>query len=228
MPSGTRNSARKLFLAKGDRVMTRTIVRQLSLAGVAISADIAPASAHHLMGGVTPVTFAQGLLSGLGHPVIGVDHLAFLLAVGLAVGATGLSLLMPAIFVAASAVGVALHVHGVALPATEIVVAGSVLIAGAMLTRGAAFGSIIWGAVFLLGGLFHGYALGESIFGAEATPLAAYLLGLVVIQTLLVTATAAVVRRQGALGIALTPRLIGAAICGVGIAVLASHILPTA
>ena len=51
--------------------MTRTIVRQLSLAVVAISADIAPASAHHLMGGVTPVTFAQGLLSGLGHPVIG-------------------------------------------------------------------------------------------------------------------------------------------------------------
>ena len=27
------------------------------------------------MGGKTPSTFAEGLLSGLGHPVIGPDHL---------------------------------------------------------------------------------------------------------------------------------------------------------
>src|SRR5438270_774512 len=29
------------------------------------------AHAHHLMGGKTPSTFADGLLSGLGHPLIG-------------------------------------------------------------------------------------------------------------------------------------------------------------
>jgi urease accessory protein len=208
--------------------MTRTIPQQVSLAIVAMSAGITPASAHHVMGGATPATFAQGLLSGLGHPVIGLDHLAFLLAIGLAVGVSGLSLLMPAIFVGASAVGVALHVHGITLPAPEIVVAGSVLIAGAMLTCGAAFGSVIWGALFLLAGLFHGYAFGESIFGAEATPLTAYQLGLVISQTLLATATALIVRRQGAFRIASVPRLVGAAICGVGISVLASHLLPTA
>ena len=208
--------------------MMHTIIRQVSLALIAMSASIAPASAHHVMGGATPATFAQGLLSGLGHPVIGLDHLTFVLAVGLAVGASGLNLLMPAIFVGASAVGVALHVHGVTLPAAEIGVAGSVLIAGAMLARGAAFGSVVWTMLFLFAGLFHGYTFGESIFGAEATPLAAYLLGLIVIQTLLATATALIVRRQGTSRIAPTPRLIGAAICGVGIAVLASHTLPAA
>jgi hypothetical protein len=31
----------------------------------------APASAHHVMGGRTPSTFLEGLLSGLAHPVIG-------------------------------------------------------------------------------------------------------------------------------------------------------------
>ena len=208
--------------------MTRIIPQQVSLAIVVMSAGITPASAHHVMGGATPATFAQGLLSGLGHPVIGLDHLAFLLAIGLAVGVSGLSLLMPAIFVGASAIGVALHVHGITLPAPEIVVAGSVLIAGAMLTRGAAFGSIIWAALFLLAGLFHGYAFGESIYGAEATPLTAYQLGLVLSQTLLATATALIVRRQGALRITSVPRFLGAAICAVGISVLASHLLLTA
>jgi urease accessory protein len=33
-----------------------------------------PAFAHHPMGGLTPATFADGLLSGLGHPVIGLDQ----------------------------------------------------------------------------------------------------------------------------------------------------------
>ena len=53
-------------------------------AGVLLIAANLPASAHHLMGGKTPTTFTDGILSGLGHPIIGVDHLAFLVAVGLA------------------------------------------------------------------------------------------------------------------------------------------------
>ncbi len=55
----------------------------LSIALVALSVVAAgPALAHHPMGGVTPATFADGLLSGLGHPVIGLDHFAAVIAVG--------------------------------------------------------------------------------------------------------------------------------------------------
>ena len=37
---------------------------------------------HHFMDGGMPETFAQGFLSGLGHPVIGLDHAAFIVATG--------------------------------------------------------------------------------------------------------------------------------------------------
>ena len=88
------------------------------------------------MGGRTPSTFMEGLLSGLAHPVIGLDHLAFIVAVGVAVGVAGLNLAIPALFIVASAIGVALHVRGVTLPGAEMLVALSVLVAGAMIASG--------------------------------------------------------------------------------------------
>src|SRR5262249_61127194 len=44
---------------------------------------IPPASAHHLMGGKLPGNAWEGFLSGLGHPIIGPDHFAFVVGVGL-------------------------------------------------------------------------------------------------------------------------------------------------
>src|SRR5215813_7890802 len=99
-----------------------------TLAGALLLAD--PAFAHHLMGGRMPSTFVEGLLSGLGHPVIGIDHLAFLVAVGIVVGIGGLDLALPVLFVAASALGVAAHVYGITVPAAELIVALTVLSAG--------------------------------------------------------------------------------------------------
>ena len=127
----------------------------------------ASASAHHVMGGKIPTTFAEGFLSGLGHPVIGPDHLAFLLAIGVAVGVGGLNLVLPLLFVVASAIGVTLHVNGVNLPGAEIVVAVSVLFAGFLIARGRALPVSLWAILFAAAGLFHGYAFGEFIFGAE-------------------------------------------------------------
>src|ERR1700751_2898523 len=94
------------------------------------------ALAHHVMVGQTPSTLIDGLLSGIGHPVIGPDHLAFLLAVGIAVGIGGLNLALPALFVIGSAIGVMLHVNGINLPGAEVIVACSVLLAGFLLARG--------------------------------------------------------------------------------------------
>jgi urease accessory protein len=166
------------------------------------------------------------LLSGLGHPVIGIDHLAFLVAVGVAVGAYGLSLAMPAVFVAASAIGVAVHLQAVTIPAAELLVAVSVIAAGVVIARGDALGSLAWAALLGLAGLFHGYAYGESMFGAETSPIAAYLIGLVVVQAALAIAIALVVRRLGSTTSAMSPRLAGAVIAGIGIAALAQQVLP--
>jgi urease accessory protein len=197
------------------------------LGGVAVAVMLIasmPAEAHHMMGGRTPATFMEGLLSGLGHPVIGIDHLAFIVAMGIAVGAAGLNLMLPALFIAASAVGVALHLRGVSLPGAEVLVALSVLLAGAMLARGRAVGGAIWAVLFAAAGLFHGFAFGESIYGAETSPLVAYLAGLVIVQGALATAIAVAVRGIGAA--ALNTRLAGATIAGIGLAVLAGQFIP--
>jgi urease accessory protein len=205
-----------------ERQTTHRFAFAAALAGAILAAD--PAFAHHVMGGRLPATFGEGLLSGLGHPVIGIDHLAFLVAIGVAVGVAGFNLLMPALFVAASAVGVALHVKGVTIPGAELMVAASVILAGALVARGAVASSALWGTLFAAGGLMHGYAFGESIFGAETSSLAAYLIGLVVIQSALAIGVAVVARRSNVTAIA--PRLAGAAIAGVGLAVLVQQFVP--
>jgi urease accessory protein len=207
-------------------MIQRTTIHRFGFIG-ALAATIFladPAFAHHVMGGRLPATFGEGLLSGLGHPVIGIDHLAFLVAVGVAVGVAGLNLLMPALFVVASAIGVALHVKGVNLPGAELMVAASVILVGALVARGAVTAPALWGTLFAAAGLVHGYAFGESIFGAEASPLAAYLIGLVVIQSALAIGVAAVARRSNVTAIA--PRLAGAAVAGIGLAVLVQQLVP--
>jgi urease accessory protein len=196
----------------------------LALAG--LLATVGTASAHHVMGGGLPSTFSQGLLSGLGHPVIGPDHLAFLIAVGIAVGAGGLSLALPIVFVAASAIGVALHVYGLDVPGAELVIAVSVILVGFLIARGRALPLGVWASLFGIAGLAHGYAYGESIFGAEPTPLLAYLAGLVIIQSAIAVGVAMVTRRSGAEISALAPRLAGAVILGVGLTALIGQIVP--
>ena len=174
-----------------------------------------------------PASFADGLLSGLGHPIIGIDHLAFLAAVGIAVGAGGLSLAMTGIFVACSAIGVVLHLNAVTIPASEALVALSVIIAGVLLALGRSVGLPKWTILFAAAGILHGYAYGESIFGAEPTPLWAYLIGLVLVQTALTIAIALVARRIKLHPTALKARLAGATLAGIGIAVLAAQLVPT-
>ena len=191
---------------------------------VPLSLAAFPAFAHHMMGGRTPSTFMEGLLSGLGHPVIGLDHLAFLVAIGVAVGVFGLNLLLPIAFIVAMALGVLLHVNGAGLPAAEFVVAASVLLAGGLLAWGRPLPVAAWGALFAIAGLFHGYSLGESIYGADRSALGAYLLGLVVIQSVLAIGVALLVRHYGARLTSVAPRIAGALILAVGVVVLAGNL----
>jgi len=201
-------------------------IRFATLVGAALVTTAGTASAHHLMGGKTPSTFADGILSGLGHPIIGPDHLAFLVAIGVAVGVGGLSFATPFLFLVAMACGVAAHVAAFNIPAAEMIVALSVIVAGVLLALDRRIPASGWAAIFSIAGFFHGYAYGESIYGAETTPLAAYLVGLVAVQTVLVLAIALATRAVWKVS-AIGPRLVGAAICGVGLTVLVGQIIPT-
>ena len=128
-------------------------------------------------------------------------------------------------FVAAMMCGVAVHLQAVTVPADEILVALSVIALGAILLRrrDSPVAGVL--ALFVLVGLIHGYALGESIFGAERTPLAAYLVGLAVIQSVVALAAMALARAF-ARSDAVRLRLIGADIVSIGLAVLVQQMVP--
>jgi urease accessory protein len=189
----------------------------------------APAFAHHLMGGRTPVTFSEGLLSGLGHPVIGLDHFAAIVAVGCLAAAHRAAPALAIGFVLAMMAGVALHLRGTTVPGAEILVALSVITLGVVMLGGREIAAGVAFALFAAVGLIHGYALGESIYGAEPTPLYAYLLGLAVIQSAITLAAVQVTRLVSRRAAALSPlRLFGAGIAGIGLAVLMQQIVPGA
>lgn len=180
---------------------------------------ISPAAfAHHGMDGATPNTFAQGLLSGLAHPLIGLDHFAFVLAVGFiaALAAPAYRQRLAGAFVAATLAGTIAHLQRWNLPAAEALIALSVLAAGGFVALHRAPAGWAAPLVLALAGVLHGYAYGESIVGAEPTPLAAYLLGFAAIQYALIVATAAGVARINSLLAQRCARIAGALIAVVG------------
>ncbi len=175
---------------------------------------VEPAFAHHLMGGKTPQTFAQGFLSGLAHPVIGLDHLAALIAIGLLAALVYRGLSLIPLCSVALVLGVSLHVARVTVPAAELIAALATAVVGALvLFRG--IGVITVAALSATAAAVHGYALGESIVGAEQTPLAAYLIGLAIAQMAIAAGAFAVARPLLARG--LIP-IAGAVIAAVGAA----------
>ena len=202
---------------------------RLGLGLVASAFGSAPAFAHHVMGGRTPATFGEGLLSGLGHPVIGLDHLAAVIAVGCLAAAHRSASALVIAFVLAMAGGVALHLHGTSVPGAEILVAMTVLALGVLMVLRRDMSATAAVVLFAIVGVIHGYALGESIYGAERTPLYAYLIGLAVIQCAIALAathvTRSLVRRSSDLS---TVRLVGAGIAGIGLAILMQQVIPGA
>jgi urease accessory protein len=188
------------------------LTRAAILAGLCLFAG--PALAHHPMGGAVPQTLWHGLLSGFAHPVIGPDHLAFLLAAGaLATVRRGAAL---AALLGGTGLGAVLQLAGLALDPVEPLVALSVLLAGLALLRPL---PARWGLLlplgFALAGLAHGAAYAESIAGAPPATIIAYLLALSAMQASLALAGAQLLRSLATRVAA--PRLVaGGAVAAVG------------
>jgi urease accessory protein len=73
----------------------------------------------------------------------------------------------------------------VSLPAGELLVGLTTVAIGALVLLRRGLSPAIVAGLFGVAGLVHGYALGESIVGAEPSPLVAYLAGLLIIQTII-------------------------------------------
>lgn len=192
------------------------------MTGLALLLTALPASAHHAMGGQLPSNAFEGFMSGLAHPVIGLDHLAFVAASGLVAIGVKRGWIVPVVFAIAALAGTGLHLQSWDLPFPEVMVSGSVVLFGALLAGGRQLPLLALAAIALVAGIFHGYAYGESIVGAGMVPLTAYLVGFTAIQLAIALGVrlALVKVTQGA--IAQPLRYSGFAIAGAGAAFLAA------
>jgi urease accessory protein len=191
---------------------------------VALTALLAadPALAHHAMGGAMPTDFSQGLLSGLGHPLIALDHLAAIIAVGCLAAMQPKGAVLVAGYVIATVAGAAAHIGEATVPNAEIFVALSVVSLGLIVFRKQPLRRDLMFALFAAAGLINGYALGETIAGAQRTPILAYFIGLAAIQIAIALAIMFGVRLltgHGQLQL-LAMRVIGAFAVGAGAAII--------
>jgi urease accessory protein len=180
----------------------------------------APALAHHPLGGKIPSNVWEGFLSGVAHPMIGPDHLAFIIVVGLLAAVTPQGILIPIAFLLSAMVGTLVHLAGWNVPGVELIVAASILMGGGLLLQKTRPHPAIVAGLAAIAGLFHGYAYGEAIFGAETTPLVAYLAGFTVIQLGIALAAFGTAQKlfTNPPGESNQARSAGLVICGVGLA----------
>ncbi len=126
-----------------------------------------------------------GFLSGLLHPVLGWDHVAAMVAVGLwgAFLGTPALWLLPVVFPLVMALGGALGLAGIPIPSVEIGIALSSLILGAMILLAAQPPLWLAGVIVAAFAIFHGHAHGTEL--PEAVSPLAYSLGFVIATGLL-------------------------------------------
>jgi urease accessory protein len=208
------------WLTKGRRLSAIALL----LIGCLLTA--APAQAHHAFGGQRPDSFLTGFLGGMAHPVIGLDHFVFVVAAGLLAALQCRGILIPVAFVLASLAGTGVHLMRLDLPAPELIISASVLIFGVLLASKNHLNTAIVIGLGAIAGIFHGYAYGEAIVGAEMTPLLAYLAGFALIQLIISLLAYLLGQRmlKNATVETLPLRFAGFTICGVGIALLNSII----
>jgi urease accessory protein len=171
------------------------------------------------MGGATPATVLQGLLSGLGHPIIGIDHFAFIIGVGLMSWLAGHRVMLPLVFVVGTVLGCPAHVRSMDVPLSELAIVITLATAAFIVGMRQRMPTSLFAILFAAAGFFHGYAYGESIVGAEVTPLIAYVIGFAAIQYGLAVAGAAALQEIIARDYATEAR--AARIAGVVIAAVA-------
>lgn len=174
--------------------------------------------AHHPLGGSMPSNFFEGILSGFGHPIIGLDHLAFIIAAGLLAWKIGATVKLVLSFIVATAVGSLVISQGLTIPIVETLVLASVALIGIILAAKKLPASNAMQIFYIVAGFFHGCAYGGAVIGAEPTPIVAYLIGFIVIQSVIALGAVKLVdwlNKQSSGSEMAIARLVGAAVFGI-------------
>jgi len=144
--------------------------RTLLLAALCLFAGTASAHPGHP---------AAGFAGGLAHPLLGLDHLLAMIAIGLWAGQQGGRAVwaVPAAFVGAMTLGGALAWSGFGLPHVETAIALSVLVLGLLIATRRQWSITAGMTLAATFALFHGYAHGLEM--PQAASPAGYALGFV-------------------------------------------------
>ena len=186
-------------LTKSNSLLRTGAMAAMGLVAISL---FSPALAHHPfgMGESTGLTALQGLLSGIGHPLLGPDHLLFLLAIAFIGLQRPRAWVIPllAAGLGGSVMSQFIPLPDAVTPWAEALVSLSLVVEGLMALTVA---STRWLLPLVS---LHGFLLGSTIIGAEPTPLLTYFLGLLIGQgALLIVVTSwsqSLLERLGAQG----------------------------
>jgi urease accessory protein len=155
------------FCELDEMVICKALRPNCRVVLLAASCAAQPAWAH------SDSRLTGGLLAGLEHPFLGLDHLLAMVAVGLWGVFLGRPLiaLLPVIFPTVMAFGSVLGMIGIPMPPVEIGIAASVLMLGAAIALG--WRAPVWLASIIIAifAIFHGYAHGTEL-PSMADPIA--------------------------------------------------------
>ncbi|QLE42418.1 hydantoin utilization protein [Nostoc sp. C052] len=182
----------------------------------------------------TPVDHAisnawEGFLWGLADPVISLNCLVGIVAIGLLSSVFVRGAAIAGCFIFATVLGIVIHLLQLDLPGTEIAIAISTIVFGTMLMMPNQLNFLVLALVGISAGLFQGYANAESIISVGIIPVVAYILGI----TLTLFAVAMSAREIGVgMGMGEINRILswkmsiaGFALCAIGIVFLSNSII---
>ncbi|HET7714718.1 MAG TPA: HupE/UreJ family protein [Bauldia sp.] len=154
------------------------MLKRLPPALAIVLAATAPAFAHFDPHG------HGSFFSGFTHPLLGLDHIVVMVAVGLWAATVGgrATAVIPAAFVGAMAIGYVLALAGVALPFVEPVILASVVTLGLFIASAVRFPIPLATTLVGVFAIFHGQAHGEGLGAVTALP---YGIGFALATTLL-------------------------------------------
>tara|TARA_Y100001968_G_scaffold25524_1_gene19981 strand:+ start:4372 stop:4983 length:612 start_codon:yes stop_codon:yes gene_type:complete len=137
------------------------------------------ASAHHpFEASGQNLSFLEGIISGLAHPILGIDHLLFLLSVGL-ISRFSFKKWLP-LFLLCGLLGAIISQLIPGIVGFEFLM-GISLVVSAFVTLEKLPTVIMFPLI-----LCHGYLLGNTMVGVEPSPLIAYFVGMLIIEALVI------------------------------------------
>jgi urease accessory protein len=124
----------------------------------------------------------EGFLWGIADPVISLDRLASLVAIGLLSAVMVRGALIAAAFVSAGVFGTVIHLFQVDLAGAEIGIATSTITIGAVLMMSKQPNWLLLSLLGAIAGLFQGYASTGAAIETGMMPLVIYVLGVTLTQ----------------------------------------------